>query len=595
MTYHPWFHFPSSSAVPPPPLQVIILAAGQGKRMHSAVPKVLHRLAGRTLIECALAAARALSPARIAVVIGHLAEHVADALATEDVTLVRQEPPRGTGDAVRLALAALPGTGVALVMIGDAPLVRPEDLEALADSARGGALALLTARVPDPSGLGRIVRGGDGGVRAIVEEKDATADDRAIAEINSGMLAAPSELLASWVGELRDDNAQGEFLLTDIVAMAVRDGVPVTSRCVADERDVRGINDRAQLVELERIVQRRQANALLVAGTWIADPERIDIRGTLACGRDVRIDVGCVFEGEVVLGDGAEIGAHCVLRNTRIGAGARVAPFSHCDEATIGANCRIGPYARLRPGASLADEVHVGNFVEVKASTIGARSKANHLAYIGDSAVGADVNIGAGTITCNYDGANKHRTVDRRRRLHRLRHPARGPGEGGAQRDPGRGHDPNPRRATRCPDGVACPAGDHRGLEAPREGKIMNNAWRGFAAAWLCAGAALTSAAAEAAEVDCSRLVDALQAKCEMVNEMNRICAGTWGATRERCERDNVVIPVTEDCSRVPPAAKAMCEAHNRMALKAERCNGLMGNALTACRQANAMNTPLWR
>ncbi|MEO5699937.1 MAG: bifunctional UDP-N-acetylglucosamine diphosphorylase/glucosamine-1-phosphate N-acetyltransferase GlmU [Casimicrobiaceae bacterium] len=392
-------------------LQVIVLAAGQGKRMHSSLPKVLHSLAGRTIIAYVLAAARALSPARIAVVIGHESERVGAALAGENVTLVRQEPPRGTGDAVKHALAALPCEGVTLVMIGDAPLVCADDLAALAAAARDGALALLTARVPDPHGLGRIVRAADGAVRAIVEEKDADGGERAIDEINSGMLAAPTEHLARWVAELSDDNVQREFLLTDIVAMAVRDAVPVVPRCVADERDVRGVNDRRQLVELERIVQRRQADALLTAGTWIADPDRIDIRGALTCARDVRIDVNTLFEGAVTLGEGVEIGAHCVLRNTTVGAGTIVAPFSHCDEATVGANCRIGPYARLRPGADLAAEVHVGNFVEVKASTVGLRSKANHLAYIGDSTVGADVNIGAGTITCNYDGANKHRTV----------------------------------------------------------------------------------------------------------------------------------------------------------------------------------------
>ncbi|MEP7208942.1 MAG: bifunctional UDP-N-acetylglucosamine diphosphorylase/glucosamine-1-phosphate N-acetyltransferase GlmU [Casimicrobiaceae bacterium] len=393
------------------PLQVIVLAAGQGKRMHSSLPKVLHPLAGRTIIAYVLAAARALSPTRIAVVIGHEAERVGAALAGEDVRLVLQDPPRGTGDAVKHALAALPPEGITLVMIGDAPLVCADDLAALAASARDGALALLTARVPDPHGLGRIVRAADGAVRAIVEEKDADGGERAIDEINSGMLAAPTEHLARWVAELSDDNVQREFLLTDIVAMAVRDAVPVVPRCVADERDVRGVNDRRQLVELERIVQRRQADALLTAGTWIADPDRIDIRGTLTCARDVRIDVNTVFEGEVALGEGVQIGAHCVLRNTTVGAGTIIAPFSHCDDATVGASCRIGPYARLRPGADLAAEVHVGNFVEVKASTIGLRSKANHLAYIGDSTVGADVNIGAGTITCNYDGANKHRTV----------------------------------------------------------------------------------------------------------------------------------------------------------------------------------------
>ena len=397
--------------VPSSPLHVIILAAGQGKRMHSQLPKVLHRLAGRPIIEYGLDAARALAPDRIALVIGHEGDRVAAGIDARGLVLVRQDPPCGTGDAVKRALAELPRDGVALVMIGDAPLVQAEDLAALVASAREGALALLTARVPDPRGLGRVVRDASGDVRAIVEEKDCTQEQRAIDEINSGMIAAPTRELARWVDALSDDNAQREYLLTDIVGMAVRDGVRVASRCVADERDVRGINDRGQLVALERILQRRRADALLLQGTWIADPDRIDIRGTLSCGRDVRIDVNCVFEGEVVLEDDVEIGASCVLRNTRVGKGTIVAPFTHCEDASIGANCRIGPYARLRPGASLSDDVHIGNFVEVKASTIGARSKANHLAYLGDSTVGADVNVGAGTITCNYDGANKHRTV----------------------------------------------------------------------------------------------------------------------------------------------------------------------------------------
>jgi bifunctional UDP-N-acetylglucosamine pyrophosphorylase/glucosamine-1-phosphate N-acetyltransferase len=392
-------------------LNVIILAAGQGKRMHSDVPKVLHRLAGRPIIQYVIDAARGIEPDHVALVIGHEGDRVAAALAQEALMLVRQDPPRGTGDAVRHALAVLPHEGVTLVMIGDAPLVQATDLSALTDAARQGALALLTARVPDPRGLGRILRSEAGDVLAIVEEKDATDSERRIDEINSGMLAAPTAELARWVAALRDDNAQGEFLLTDIVAMAVRDRVPVVSRCVADERDVRGINDRGQLVTLERILQRRRADALLVAGTWIADPDRIDIRGSLRCGRDVRIDVNCVFDGDVVLEDRVEIGAHCVLRNTRIGAGTVMAPFSHCDEAVTGEQCRIGPYARLRPGAVLSRDVHIGNFVEVKASTVGERSKANHLAYVGDSTVGADVNIGAGTITCNYDGVNKHRTI----------------------------------------------------------------------------------------------------------------------------------------------------------------------------------------
>jgi bifunctional UDP-N-acetylglucosamine pyrophosphorylase / glucosamine-1-phosphate N-acetyltransferase len=397
--------------MPPSATHIVVLAAGQGKRMHSALPKVLHPLAGRPLLAHVLAAARTLGPDRIAVVVGHGADAVREAIAAPDVVFVTQDPPRGTGDAVRVALTALPGGGVTVVTFGDVPLVPPTAMQELDAQARGGRLALLTAVVPDPAGLGRIVRDGNGAVRAIVEEKDATPGQRAIREINTGVLAAPTALLAGWVAALKADNAQREFYLTDIVAMAVADGVPVTALTAADERDVRGVNDRAQLVALERVVQRRAAESLLVAGTWIADPDRFDLRGTLDCGRDVRIDVGCVFEGAVQLADGVEIGAHCVLRDVTVGAGTVIAPFSHLAGATIGARCQIGPYARMRPGAALGAEVHIGNFVEVKASEIAARSKAGHLAYIGDATIGSDVNVGAGTIICNYDGAHKHRTV----------------------------------------------------------------------------------------------------------------------------------------------------------------------------------------
>ena len=397
--------------MPSSPTHIVVLAAGQGKRMHSALPKVLHPLAGRPLLAHVLVAARTLGPDRIAVVVGHGGDAVRDAVAAPDLVFVAQDPPRGTGDAVRVALGALPGGGVTVVTFGDAPLVPAAAMQELDARARGGRLALLTAVAEDPTGLGRIVRDDAGEVRAIVEERDATPEQRAIREINTGVLAAPTALLAGWVAALRPDNAQHEFYLTDIVAMAVADGVPVAALTAADERDTRGVNDRAQLVALERIVQRRTADALLVAGTWIADPDRFDLRGTLECGRDVRIDVGCVFEGAVQLADGVEIGAHCVLRDVTVGAGTVIFPFSHLTSATIGARCQVGPFARLRPGAELAEQVHIGNFVEVKASAIAAGSKANHLSYIGDATVGRDVNIGAGTIVCNYDGAHKHRTV----------------------------------------------------------------------------------------------------------------------------------------------------------------------------------------
>jgi len=393
------------------PLNVAILAAGQGKRMHSALPKVLHPLAGRPLIAHVLAAARALAPRAIVVVIGHGGDAVRAAVHAPDLSFAVQDPPRGTGDATRVALDALPADGVTLVTIGDVPLVPSAALAALVREAEAGKLAVLTARVPDPAGLGRIIRDGNGMLRAIVEHKDASTAQRAIDEINTGFMAAPTALLRRWVAALKPDNAQNEYYLTDIIALAVADSTPVAAHIAADERDVRGINDRAQLAAVERIVQARAAAALMNAGTTIADPARIDIRGTLHCGHDVSIDVGCVFEGDVTLADGVTVGPYCVLREVVIGEGTAIAAFSHLESATVGAHCRIGPYARLRPGAVLDAEVHVGNFVEIKASTLGVGAKANHLAYIGDSRVGARVNFGAGSITANYDGVNKHTTT----------------------------------------------------------------------------------------------------------------------------------------------------------------------------------------
>ncbi len=392
-------------------LHVVILAAGQGKRMNSAVPKVLHPLAGKPMVAHVIDTVRSLAPSAIALVYGHGGEKVPEALAAPDLRFVLQDPPRGTGDAVRHALDALPPAGVTLVVLGDVPLAPSGVLVSLVAGAGRGNLALLTARVTDPHGLGRIVRDDDGNVRAIVEDGDATHAQRGIDEINTGLMAAPTALLARWVGALRPNNAQSEYYLTDIVAMAVAEGVPVEAHVAADEDDVRGINDRAQLAAVERIVQRRKADALLKAGTWVADPARIDVRGTLTCGRDVRIDVGCVFEGAVTLDDGAEIGANCVLRDVNIGRGTQVLPFCHLEGATIGTACRIGPYARMRPSVTLASEVHIGNFVELKATVVGDGSKANHLSYLGDTTIGRNVNVGAGTIACNYDGANKFRTV----------------------------------------------------------------------------------------------------------------------------------------------------------------------------------------
>ena len=393
------------------PLDVVILAAGQGKRMHSSSAKVLHRLAGRSLAAHVLAAVRALSPRAIAVVTGYGAEAVERELAAPDVIFVRQDPPRGTGDAARVALSVLPPDGVTLVGLGDVPLVPSEALASVAEIAQDNRVGLLSARVRNPFGLGRVIRGADGNVQAIVEERDATPQQRAVDEINTGFIGAPTALLKLWLERLTPHNAQGEFYLTDIVAMAVAEGIPVGAHVALDEVSILGVNDRAQLASLERVVQRRKATTLMLSGTSIIDPARIDIRGELTCGRDVTIDVGCIFDGTVRIEDGASIGPYCVLRDVTIGPDTRIEAFSHFDSAIIGRNCRIGPYARLRPGTNLAEDVHIGNFVEVKASTLGAGSKANHLAYVGDAIFGSRVNYGAGSIIANYDGANKHQSI----------------------------------------------------------------------------------------------------------------------------------------------------------------------------------------
>ena len=391
-------------------VNVVILAAGQGKRMHSQLPKVLHTLAGRPMIEHVIAAADALNPRQVCVVYGHGGERVREALARPEIAFARQEPQLGTGHAVQQALPVLSDSDTTLVLYGDVPLIRADTLARLVAASAGGA-AVLTAVLDDPRGYGRIVRGPDGRVSEIVEEKDATEAQKAIREINTGLMALPTGRLETWLGQLENNNAQREYYLTDVVKLAQRDGVPVEAVEVADASETLGVNSRAQLAQLERIHQRNHADRLLEQGVALADPARLDIRGSLTCGTDVRIDVNCVFEGTVSLADAVEIGPNCVLKNVSIAPGTRVEAFSHLDSAAIGANCRIGPYARIRPGTRLAEDVHIGNFVEVKASEIAAGSKANHLAYIGDTTVGRNVNIGAGTITCNYDGANKHRTV----------------------------------------------------------------------------------------------------------------------------------------------------------------------------------------
>jgi len=390
-------------------LHVVILAAGQGKRMYSRRPKVLHELAGRPLLSHVIETARTLGAARICVVYGHGGEQVPQAISAPDIVFARQEPQLGTGHALQQALPHLGDAETTLVLYGDVPLVRPETLKPMLDSEH--AVVVLTAGLDDPAGYGRVVRDNQGRVTRIVEEKDASAAERKIREVNTGIMALPTRKIAGWLGNLKNHNAQGEYYLTDIVPLALADGVAVKTAKTHEAWEMLGVNSKTQLAQLERLYQGQQAHRLLEQGVSLADPLRLDVRGALQCGMDVRIDINCIFEGKVTLGDDVEIGAHCVLRNVEIGSGTRIEPFTHIDEATIGAGCRIGPYARIRPGTRLGEQVHIGNFVEVKNSDVAAHSKANHLAYVGDSTVGRNVNIGAGTITCNYDGAHKHRTV----------------------------------------------------------------------------------------------------------------------------------------------------------------------------------------
>ncbi len=393
-------------------LNVVVLAAGMGKRMNSRRPKVLHALAGKPLLQHVLDAARALRPApvRMCVVYGHGGDAVPEAFRAPDLQFARQEPQLGTGHAVQQALPLLDPRARTLVLYGDVPLVRSETLAELI-AASGEGLGILTVVLEDATGYGRIVRDPGGRVTRIVEEKDASADERRIREVNTGIMLLPAGRLAGWLDGLNNDNAQGEYYLTDVVRLAIADGVPVQAVQAGEPWETLGVNSKTQLAQLERIHQRRVAQALLAQGVTLADPERVDVRGTLAAGMDVEIDVNCVFAGDVRLGNDVSIGANCVLSNVTVADGARILPFCHIEDAEIGASCRIGPYSRIRPGARLQEDVHIGNFVEVKASELGAGAKVNHLAYVGDSSVGRNVNIGAGTITCNYDGANKHRTV----------------------------------------------------------------------------------------------------------------------------------------------------------------------------------------
>lgn len=393
-------------------LSVIILAAGMGTRMRSAVPKVLHELAGRSLLGHALTAAEALTPDKVCVVYGHGGDQLRAAFSDRaDIHWREQMPQLGTGHAVMQARDSLAGGGSVLILYGDVPLIRPQTLAPLLQDAAAGALALLTAELDNPMGYGRIVRNGSGEVVAIVEEKDADAEIKKIREINTGIMAMPAAALDGWLSRIDNKNAQAEYYLTDIIGLAVADGVTIRSRKVAKIHEVKGINTRRQLAELERIVQRESAEYWMDQGVTLGDPARFDIRGEVRIGRDVFIDVDVILEGKVEIGDNVRIGPFCHIKDCRIGDGVEIHSHCHLEGAQIDAGCSVGPFARLRPDTVMHAGVRVGNFVEVKKSVIGAHSKANHLSYIGDAEVGRDVNIGAGTITCNYDGANKHKTV----------------------------------------------------------------------------------------------------------------------------------------------------------------------------------------
>jgi bifunctional UDP-N-acetylglucosamine pyrophosphorylase/glucosamine-1-phosphate N-acetyltransferase len=393
-----------------PALNIVILAAGKGTRMHSDLPKVLHKIAGGPLLSHVIHCAEQLDPRKIVVVYGFGGEQVPNAIGKAEILWARQAEQHGTGHAVQQAVPMLDEDGVTLILLGDVPLLQPESCQTLLKKA-DQHLALLTVEKPDPTGYGRIVRGYDGHVQAIVEQKDASDEERLIREVNSGIMAMPTARLKQWLTRLSNDNAQGEYYLTDVVAMAVADGIGVVTERAQDEWEVAGINSKRDLADVERVYQKKVAMQLLSSGATLLDPDRLDVRGEIKVGRDVSIDVGCVFEGMVEIRNDVSIGAYCVIKDSVLGAGSVIAPYSHIDGAMVGEHSRIGPYARLRPGTELIAEAHVGNFVEIKNSRVDVGSKINHLSYVGDSTVGKHVNIGAGTITCNYDGVNKHRTV----------------------------------------------------------------------------------------------------------------------------------------------------------------------------------------
>lgn len=380
--------------------------------MKSALPKVLHAVGGQSMLSRVLDTSSQFVDPNVVVVVGHGAEEVQRQLSDRpNVHFALQSEQLGTGHAVRCAIDSLADHPVTLILYGDVPLIQFESLQPLVQAALQGQVGLMTLNMANPQGYGRILRDGEGAVIGIVEQKDATPDQQAITEINTGILACPTSSLENWVGKLGNSNAQGEYYLTDIIAMAHEDGLLVRTTQPKYSWEVSGVNSRIQQAELERVWQLHQAEKLMTNGVQLLDPARIDLRGTLQCGADVVIDVGCVFQGQVTLGNGVSIGPYCILNNVSIAAGTRVDAYSHLADATVGENAVIGPYARLRPGAKLGDEVHIGNFVEVKNASIARNSKANHLAYIGDAQIGERVNVGAGTITCNYDGANKHLTV----------------------------------------------------------------------------------------------------------------------------------------------------------------------------------------
>lgn len=391
-------------------LNIVILAAGKGTRMHSDLPKVLHAVAGRPLLTHVIACAEKLDPEKIVVVYGFGGQQVPEAIARQDILWAEQAEQLGTGHAVQQAMPMLDEDGITLILLGDVPLLNAETCRRLLKNAEQH-LVLLTVEKADPTGYGRIVRSFDGRVQAIVEEKDADAEQRRIREVNSGIMAMQTALLKKWLGRLRNENNQAEYYLTDVIAMAVADGVGVVTEHAGQESEVLGVNSKLDLAGVERIFQKNEAKRLMQSGVTLRDPERLDVRGDITAGRDMVIDIGCIFEGKVEIGDHVSIGAYCIIKDAIIGDGCVIAPYTHIEHARIQKNCRIGPYARLRPGTELMAEAHIGNFVEIKNSRVDHGSKINHLSYVGDSTVGKHVNIGAGTITCNYDGVNKHRTV----------------------------------------------------------------------------------------------------------------------------------------------------------------------------------------